>query len=432
MSGENLDVTIMNNTIEILKERCIFDDVTSPSLMKRLDTPLTVYAGFDPTSNSLGVGNYVTIMALAHFQRCGHKVIAVVGGGTGMIGDPSGKSSERTLLSAEEIDLNIHGIKENLSRFLDFDSKTAPAKIVNNNDWLKEFSFVDFLRDVGKHFRMGTMLGKESVRSRLNSDDGMSFTEFSYQVLQAYDFLRLYDEESCELQIGGSDQWGNITAGVDLVRKLRSSEVFGMTFPLVCDSSGQKFGKSEGNSIYLSSARTSIYDFYQFFVRVEDADVIRYLKIFTFLSMEEISELEGLLQSEPEKRAAQKRLAEEVTRAVHGDKGLTIAVRTSAVLFGESMEGLNADELMGIFANAPSSELMQSEVDGVEWPAVMMASGLSKSKGEARRLIQNGGFYANNRRVATVDEKAGSADIIDGKIVVLRSGKKKFHLLKIS
>lgn len=422
----------MKNTAEILKERGIFDDVTSPALYKRLDSSVTVYAGFDPTSDSLGVGNYVTIMALAHFQRCGHKVIAVVGGGTGMIGDPSGKSSERTLLSADEIEKNLYGIKENLSRFLDFDTETIPAKMLNNNDWLKEFSFVDFLRDMGKHFRMGTMLGKESVRARLNSEDGMSFTEFSYQVLQSYDFLRLYDAENCELQIGGSDQWGNITAGVDLVRKLRGSEVYGLTFPLVCDSSGQKFGKSEGNSVYLSSKRTSYYDFYQFFVRVEDLDVIRYLKIFTFLPLEDISELENQLRHEPEKRAAQKRLAEEVTRDVHGEKGLEIAMRTSAVLFGESMDGLNAEDIMGIFADASSAELARSDIDGADWPAVMMMSGLCKSKGEARRLIQNGGFYVNNRRVTSVDEKTGSEDIIDGRIVVLRSGKKNFHLLRIS
>ena len=394
----------MKTVLDILKERGLFEDRTSPDVDKALESPLTVYAGFDPSSDSLQAGNFVTIMALAHFQRCGHKVVALVGGATGMIGDPSGKSSERSLLSKEEIERNQAGIRENLARFLDFEHPSAPAGIVNNHDWLSQFTFVDFLRDVGKHFRMGTMLGKESVRARLNSEAGMSFTEFSYQLLQAYDFLHLLDEHGCVLQIGGSDQWGNITAGTDLIRKVRGRECYGITIPLVCDSSGQKFGKSEGNAVYLDHRKTSYYDFYQFFIRTMDEDVIRFLKIFTFLSLDEITELEARMKAAPEKREAQRRLAEEVTRAVHGEEGLSIAQRSSAVLFGASMEGLHADELLGVFANVASADVPLGDVQGRPVIDVAVAGGMCKSKGEARRLVQGGGFYLNNERVADIEQ----------------------------
>ena len=284
----------MQDVIDILKARGLLEAVTDPALQQKLCAgPVTLYGGFDPTSSSLQIGNLAAIMVLAHFQRCGHKVIALVGGATGMIGDPSGKSDERSLLSAEEVARNAVGIRENLSRFLDFNHPSAPAMLVNNHDWMKQFTFVDFLRDVGKHFRLGAMLAKESVKARLNSEAGMSFAEFSYQLLQAYDFLHLYDKFGCALQVGGSDQWGNITAGIDLVRKLRGADAYGATFPLVCDSAGRKFGKSEGNDVYLDSAKTSCYDFYQFFFRVEDADVGRLLRVFTFLPLAEIESLEA-------------------------------------------------------------------------------------------------------------------------------------------
>lgn len=421
----------MQHVLEILKERGLLDSVTSETVRDALKSPVTVYAGFDPTSDSLQVGNFVTIMALCHYQRCGHKVIAVVGGATGMIGDPSGKTSERSLLSVEQIELNQAGIKENLSRFLDFNHPTAPARIVNNFDWLGKFSFITFLRDVGKHFRMGTMLGKESVRARLDSENGMSFTEFSYQMLQAYDFLKLYDDFGCTLQIGGTDQWGNITAGTDLVRKLREVEVFGQTLPLVCDSTGAKFGKSAGNAIFLDHRKTSYYDFYQFFLRTADADAVRFLKIFTFLSLADIKQLEELMIKEPEKREAQKRLAGEITRMVHGENGLKVAMRASAVLFGESMDDLRAEDLMGIFANVPSVELPADKVAGAGVMDVAVASGLCKSKGEARRLVESGGLYVNNRRVDGLQAVIKQEDIVDGRVLVLRSGKKTYHLLKI-
>jgi tyrosyl-tRNA synthetase len=421
----------MQNVVETLKERGLFEDCTSPDLMKFVESPTAVYAGFDPTSSSLQVGNFVTIMALAHFQRCGHKVVALAGGATGMIGDPSGKTSERKLLTPEQVQQNLAGVRENLSRFLEFDSPTTPAKFVNNNDWMQKFTFVDFLRDVGKHFRMGTMLGKESVRARLESEVGMSYCEFSYQLLQAYDFLHLQETEGCRIQIGGSDQWGNITAGVDLIRKLRGVEAFGLTFPLICDSSGQKFGKSEGNAIYLDANRTSYYDFYQFFIRTEDADVIRFLKVFTFLPLGEIEEIARVMQAAPEKRLAQKTLAEVMTRTVHGPQGLAVAQRASEVLFGGAMEGLKAEDLLRIFANVASTEMTATQVREALVIDVVAAAGLCKSKGEVRRLMTEGGLYVNNVRVGDIAARISGDMLVDGRVLVLRSGKKHFHLVKV-
>ncbi len=421
----------MDNIIDILKARGLVEDMTSPDLAKALTKPATVYAGFDPTSSSLQAGNLVAVMTLAHFQRAGHKTIALVGGATGMIGDPSGKEQERQLLSVEEVGRNAEGIRENLARFLDFDHPTAPARIVNNQDWLGGFTFLEFLRDVGKHFRMGTMLGKESVRARLASTGGMSYTEFSYQLLQAYDFLHLHDTAGCTVQVGGSDQWGNITAGTDLIRRLRGMEAFGLTTPLVCDSNGQKFGKSEGNAVFLSAARTSPYAFYQFFFRSTDADVIRYLKTFTFVPLEEIAALDEQTRKEPEQRTAQRRLAEEVTRAVHGAAGVQSAQRASAVLFGESMDGLDADMLLDVFRDVPSRELPRAQVEGAAVVALVEAAGVCASRGAARRLIDSGGLYLNNRRIVDAAAAVAAGDLISGRLLVLRSGKKNFYLVKV-
>ena len=421
----------MMNAIDVLKGRGLFDAVTSPDIMKQVESSTAVYAGFDPTSSSLQVGNFVTIMGLAHFQRAGHKVIALAGGATGMIGDPSGKAAERKLLTPDEVQQNLVGVRENLSRFLDFDCKTAPAKIVNNNDWLQKFSYIDFLRDVGKHFRMGVMLGKESVRARMESETGMSYCEFSYQLIQAYDFLHLWDTEQCRIQIGGSDQWGNITAGTDLIRKLRGGEAFGMTFPIICDSSGQKFGKTAGNAIYLDHNRTSYYDFYQFFIRTEDADVIRFLKIFTFLSLDQIEAIARELATAPEKRLAQRTLADEMTRIVHGAEGLAIAQRASQVLFGGSMEGMKADDLIKVFANVPSRELSFDSVRDAGFLDVAVVSGLCKSKGDARRLVNEGGFYINNIRITEPAGKITGDMLVDGRVLVMRAGKKNYCLVKV-
>jgi len=422
----------MQNVIEVLRQRGLLEAVTNPDIEKVLSRPAVVYAGFDPSSDSLQVGNLIAVFGLSHFQRCGHTPIAVVGGATGMIGDPSGKSSERKALSADQVEKNLAGITENLSRFLDFKDAVAPARIVNNNDWMKKFSFVEFLRDVGVHFRLGAMLGKESVKARLESEAGMNYAEFSYQLLQSYDFLRLYDDQKCLVQIGGSDQWGNITAGIDLVRKLRGVETFGVTFPIVCDASGAKFGKSEGNAIYLDRRKTSCFNFYQFFMRTMDADVIRFLKMFTFLPMDEIAALDEQTSRDPGKRDAQKRLASELTMLVHGKDGLDSAVRATDALYGGSVQGLKAAELLDVFADVPSSELPVSEV--VNRPAVDVAasSGLCVSKGEARRLLSGGGFYVNNVRISDAGALIRPEDVIDGRLLVLRSGKKSHRLIKVT
>ncbi|NLL82894.1 MAG: tyrosine--tRNA ligase [Lentisphaerae bacterium] len=421
----------MANVLDTLKDRLLFDDMTSPELATALDKPITVYAGFDPSCDSLQAGNFVTIMALSHFQRAGHRVIVLVGGATGLIGDPSGKSTERNLQSEEDVLHNLEGIKENLSRFIDFEGGDNPAIMVNNYDWHKEFSFITFLRDVGGYFRVNQMMGKESVRKRLESQDGMSFTEFCYQILQGYDFLHLYREYGCTLQIGGSDQWGNITAGTELVRRVEGASVYGLTFPLVCDSQGRKFGKSEGNAMYLDQRRTSYYAFYQFFLRTLDSDVIRFLRIFTFLTTDELKQLEESVATAPEKREAQRILAEHMTRTVHGEHGLSVAERASKVLFGGSFEGLMADDLLTIFADVPSAQL--SAADVLEKPVVDVAalSGLCNSKGEARRLLQQGGLSINNERVTDPLAVFSAAHLIEGRLAVLRAGKKNSYLLKV-
>ncbi|MBQ9431234.1 MAG: tyrosine--tRNA ligase [Kiritimatiellae bacterium] len=412
--------------------RHLLEATTSPDLEKMLEKPLTVYAGFDPTSDSLQAGNFVTIMALARMQQAGHRVIALVGGATGLIGDPSGKSVERQMLTPEQVEKNLIGIKENLSRFLKFDDPVNPAILVNNFDWYKNVSAINFLRDICVNFRVPQMLAKESVKKRLEATDGgMTFTEFSYQILQGNDFLHLYDTYGCTLEIGGADQWGNITAGTDLVRRLRGKEVYGLTFPLVCDSTGKKFGKSEGNAIFLDARKTSYYDFYQFFMRSMDTDVIRYLKIFTLLPDERIAELEESLAKEPEKREAQRALAEEVTRMVHGEKGLAIAKAATNVLFGGSVNGLSAADLEGIFANVKSATLPAAEVIGKSLIDVTAAAKMFASKGEARRMIQQGGVSVNNVKVPSIERVFVAEDLIEGRVAVLRSGKKNFFLLKV-
>ncbi len=421
----------MKTVLDILRERGLVEAITAPTLDGVLSEPTVVYAGFDPTSDSLQVGNFVTIMVLAHFQRQGHPVLAIVGGATGMIGDPSGKTTERSFLDAEQIERNLDGIRENLSRFLDFDHPTAPARILNNHEWMQRFTFVDFLREAGRHFRIGAMLGKESVRTRLAGEVGMSFAEFSYPVLQAYDFLHLYDTCQCRLQVGGGDQWGNITAGVELIRRLRGVEAFGLTFPLICDRAGRKFGKSEGNAIYLDARRTSPYAFYQYFLRVDDADVIRLLKVFTFLPLEEITELEQRLRVAPEQRPAQRRLADEITRAVHGEAGWRLARTASEALFGGSLDGLGAADLDAVFAEVPAAELPADTVINRDIVTVAVAAGLCKGKSEARRLIAGGGMYLNNQRIDDALALVTPAAAIDGRLLVLRAGKRQYRLIRL-
>ena len=399
-----------------------------------LERPQTLYIGFDPTASCLQAGNYVAIQTLAQFQRAGHRVIALVGGATGMIGDPSGRSTERNFLSVEQLARNLEGIKENLSRFLDFDSKTNPAILVNNYDWYKDYAILPFLREVGTLFRMKPMLAKDSVQKRLNAEtNSMTFTEFTYQILQGYDFYHLYKTYGCTLQVGGADQWGNITAGTDLIRRLEpEAEVNGLTIPLVCDANGQKFGKSAGNAIFLNADKTSVYAFYQFFLRTLDADAIRYLRIFTFLDEARIAELAASLREHPERREPQRVLAEELTRAVHGEAGLRAAQRASAVLFGGSLDGVSAADLEAIAADVPSATLPAGQVVGQALVDVAVAAGFLKSKGEARRLIQGGGLSLNNEKVTDAAFAVPASAPVEGKALLLRQGKKNYFLLRLA
>ncbi len=390
---------------------------------------VTGYIGFDPTSFSLHVGSLLPIMGLVHLQRHGHRAIAVVGGATGMIGDPSGKSKERALLSENELRENLKGIKNQLSKFLNFFGEN-PALMLNNYDWTGGMSIIQFLRDIGKNFTANYILAKESVKRRLENE-GISFTEFSYILLQAYDFLHLYDEYGCSLQMGGSDQWGNITAGIDLIRKVRNGKAYGIVFPLLTSSSGRKFGKTEEGTIWLDSELTSPYRFYQFWINSDDRDVIKYLKFFTLLSKEEIDELEREVKERPDRRIAQRKLAEEVTRTVHGDEGLEKAIRAASVLFGGGLEGLSSLELEEIFSHVPSFELNKEEFLKITIGELAVKSGLLKSKGEAKRLISSGGLYINGEKAKSAGEKIDSGKLIDGKLLVLRKGRKGFLLVKI-
>ena len=394
---------------------------------------MTGYIGFDPTAASLHVGSLLPIMGLARLQQHGHTPIALVGGGTGMIGDPSGKTAERQLLSKEQIEYNLEGIKAQLSLFLDFEIKTNRATLINNADWLLSASMVDFLRDVGKHFTVNYMLAKESVKRRYEEGEGISFTEFSYMLLQAYDFLVLHDRFGCTLQMGGSDQWGNIVAGTELIRKMRGARGYGLVFPLVTTSAGIKFGKTEAGSVWLDPKLTSPYRFYQFWINTDDRDVVKYLKYFTMLDQRAIIELETSVTVSPEKREAQKRLAEEVTRAVHGESNLRKAIQASRVLFGGEITDLSASDVLDIFAEVPSSTIPMDSFEGEGLPLVDMviACGYATSKGAARRLIEAGGIYVNNRRVPDVQATIGLSALIEGQYLVLRKGAREYHLVRV-
>jgi tyrosyl-tRNA synthetase len=394
---------------------------------------LTAYIGFDPSAASLHVGSLLPVMGLARLQRFGHTPIAIAGGGTGLIGDPSGKTKERQLLTSEQVEENLVGIKQQLSHFLDFDAKANPAKVVNNIDWLGPITMLEFLRNVGKHFTINNLLGKEAISRRLDSEDGISFTEFSYLLLQAYDYLVLYDRHNCTLQMGASDQWGNITAGIDLIRRLRGAKAHGLVYPLVTNSSGVKFGKTESGAVWLDAKLTSPYRFYQFWLNTEDRVVITYLKFFTWLGKDEIDELEQSLKTAPEKREAQRRLAREVTAILHGETELEKAVRASEVLFGKEISGLSVSEIMDIFADVPSTEIDRSKLDGEGFTLgdAVVLSGLAPSKGEAKRLVQGGGVAVNNVRADDARKSVSASDFIDGQVLVLRKGAKHYHLIKL-
>lgn len=407
------------------------------------EKPRTVYAGFDPTAESLHVGSLLGLIVLRRFQQAGHRPIAVVGGATGMIGDPSGKSVERNLLSTDHLQRNLEGMAGQMRRFLDFDATADnPALLLNNYDWTGPWSYLEFLRDVGKNFPVNVMLAKDSVKSRLGRADltsetegqggGMSYTEFSYMLLQAYDYVHLFDNYDCELQAGGSDQWGNITAGIDLARRMRGVQLYGLTWPLLTKSDGTKMGKTESGAIWLSAERTSPYLFYQYWFNVEDADAGKCLRMLTELSREEIEALDEAREKEPGRRQSQRRLAEELTRLVHGDSGLAVARQATEIFFGAEIENLTDNELVQIFGDVPSKTLPKTQLasDGLPIIDAFVHSGLAKSKGEARRTIGQGGAYVNNRRVSDIETQLTDADLASESVMVLRSGKKKYALLR--
>ena len=422
------------NLFEELQWRGMVFDATDGVAELLATRSITAYIGFDPTSASLHVGSLLTVMGLARLQRFGHTPIAIVGGGTGMIGDPSGKSAERVLLTPEQIDVNTAGIRAQLERFLDFGAATNAARIVNNADWLGSIDVLSFLRDVGKHFTVNYMLQKESVSRRLESEDGISYTEFSYLVLQAYDFLQLFDRFNCVLQMGGSDQWGNITAGTDLIRKLRAGKAHGLVWPLMKTASGVKFGKTEAGTVWLDATRTSPFTFYQFWLNTDDSDVGPYLKFFTFLDRAAVAELEQTVRAAPEKREAQRELAREVTSLVHGADEVAKAERASQVLFGEDLTTLTADDVLAVFGDVPSTELSADALgaEGIGIVDLVARVQLAASKGEARRLVQSGGVYLNNRRVSDPALRIGRDQAIEGRLLVLRKGQKFNHLVRLT
>jgi tyrosyl-tRNA synthetase len=392
---------------------------------------VTVYAGFDPTAASLHVGHMLPILSLARFQRFGHSPIALVGGGTGLIGDPSFKAAERALLTLDQVEANVVGIREQLARFLDFESGATQARLVNNAEWLMKLGAIEFMRDVGKHFTVNAMMAKESVKRRVEGVEGISYTEFSYPLLQSYDFLVLYDRFNCMLQVGGSDQWGNITAGMDLIRRVRGGKAHGLVLPLLMTAAGTKFGKTEAGSVWLDARLTSPYEFYQFWFNVDDTDAVRYLKFFTFLDQPRIDDLDRLGTNEPEKRHPQRELAREVTRLVHGDAAVREAEAAAAALFrGDIVTQGTLEQIKQLLANVPSSTIAYA----VSWPVVdlLASAGVTSSKGEATRLIRGGGMYVNDRRITDEKEHLTPEQAIEGQVFVVRKGKKDNFLVHIN
>ncbi|WP_068470338.1 tyrosine--tRNA ligase [Candidatus Protochlamydia phocaeensis] len=422
----------MTNIIDVLQERGFIEALSSDEIRLLTQQPVKVYCGFDPTADSLHLGNLVAIMGLAWFQRFGHTPVAIMGGATGMIGDPSGKAAERQLLDEQTIEQNLKGIRKNLETILDFNHSTAKPIILNNFDWFKNFSYIQFLRDIGKLFRLGPMLAKESVKTRLQSEEGMSYTEFSYQTLQGYDFLHLFEKFGVTIQLGGSDQWGNITAGTELIRKVHGQTAYGVTFPLLTRSDGQKFGKSEKGAIWLSSEKLSPYEFYQYLVRVADADVIKLMRMLTFMDMAEIRLYEKRMQeADYVPHTAQKRLAEEITRLVHGEKGVETALKVTAEVAPGSQAKLDADTLESLSSSMPSYELPLNEVVNKKLVDLLVEVGLQPSKGEARRLLRNGGIYVNNEKIEDENCVIVQDHLISNRLILLAAGKKNKMLVRV-
>ena len=422
----------MNNVFDEFQWRGLVYDVTEGLKETFAREKVTAYIGFDPTARSLHCGNLLAIMGLVRLQQFGHTPIAVAGGGTGLIGDPSGKTLERRLITKEEVIANLDGVKEQLRRFLDFNNKINPALMVNNADWLTTTSVTDFLRDIGKHFSVNTMIAKETVKRRLESE-GISYTEFSYLLLQSFDYLKLFENYHCTLQMGGSDQWGNITSGIDLIRKVHEAKAHALVFPLLTTPSGAKFGKTESGAVWLDAGLTSPYRFYQFWFNAEDKEVLNHLKYFTLLTQEEIAGLAAALNDQPEKREAQRTLAREVTRLVHGQSALDKAEQASRILFGEEIKNLSLRDVVEIFADVPAAQVEKDRLsgEGLGLIDLVAASGLAQSRGEARRLLQGGGIYLNNSRVNDLKRMVGLNDAIEGQALILRKGAKEYRLVKV-
>lgn len=419
------------NIYEEIQWRGLLADCTdTEALTKRLaEKPITLYCGFDPTADSLHVGHVVPLLALRRFQNAGHFPIAVAGGATGSIGDPSGKSAERQLLTKDQISANVASVRPQLARLLDFDSKSNPARLVDNADWTAQVTFLDFLRDIGKHFSVNQMVAKESVRARMEDREvGISYTEFSYMLLQSFDFYHLCKEFDCELQIGGSDQWGNITAGIDLIRKKLGRHAFGLTLPLITKADGTKFGKTEGGAIWLDPKKTSVYRFYQFWINTDDRDVVRYLKFFTFLSREEIEALEQKQNANPGAREAHRALAKAVTDMIHGETATQDAVKASQILFGGDLTGISEENFNDVAGEVPTKEIEKAKLDGAGLPLVelLVHSGLCPSKGQARKDIEGGGINVNNVREASATRTVTTENLLFGKHLLLRKGKKNY------
>ncbi len=417
---------------EELQWRGMIHQITHPELPEKLQQEsFTLYCGFDPTSDSLHIGSLLPIMGLVHFQRWGHKPIVLVGGGTGLIGDPSGKKDERQLLSKEDVERNTQGIKKQLSHFISFEGNNS-AIMVNNADWLCELKLLDFLRDVGKHFSVNVMLTKDAIRQRLEDrEHGISYTEFTYCLLQSYDYLHLCKHYDCRLQIGGSDQWGNIVSGMELTRKLLGKETYGLTLPLVTKADGTKFGKTESGNVWLDPNKTTPYRFYQFWINQADADTPKYLRYFTLLPREEIEELDEQVRTEPHKRVAQKALAREITRMVHGESALQSAIRASEAMFGGDLRQLDISVIEDVFSDVPHSETSISHIaENQPLLDILVNTGILESKGEGKRLIKNGGLYLNNERVTDEYLKLNENNLLGGSLIVVRIGKKDYRLIR--
>ena len=429
----------MTNFIEELKWRGMIHDIM-PGTEELLNKGITCgYIGFDPTADSLHIGSLVQIMTLVHFQKAGHKPFALVGGATGMVGDPSGKSAERNLLSTDDINKNLEGIKKQLSKFLDFNSGDNSAEMVNNYDWFKEMNFLDFIRDVGKHITVNYMMSKDSVKRRLEGETGMSFTEFSYQLVQGYDFYWLYKNKNCKLQLGGSDQWGNIVTGTELIRRKDGGEAFAVTTPLIKKADGTKFGKTEGGNVWLDPERTSPYEFYQYWLNASDVDAANYIRIFTLLSKEEIEAVEKEHAEAPHLRKLQETLAKDITIRVHSEKDYEAAVKASEILFGKSttedLVSLDEKTFLSVFKGVPQVDVTKESLKNTEDVTTLLSETtqglIFKSKGEARKMIQGGGVSINKLKVNTPNDSV-DYELLNGKYLLAQRGKKNYYIINVN